>query len=107
MREAFADDFTWHQRAEWPGRPVYRIDELPDLWAELDETYSEFVLEPVEFAEVGNCVLVKVHTSAPLHASNERIDGVIWHVWQIVDGRVQNVHVYTERSDALEAAEKQ
>jgi ketosteroid isomerase-like protein len=104
MRSDFADDFTWHQRAEWPGRAVYTVDDLPTLWEELDEVYPEFELKAVEYFEAGDAVVVEVHTSARPSSSDERVEGVIWHVWQLTDGVLKNAHVYTERSDALVAA---
>jgi ketosteroid isomerase-like protein len=104
MRDRFAPDFEWHQRAEWPGRAVYRVDELPSLWAELDETYGEFELEPVDFVDADSCVIVEVHTSARMRATDDRVEGVIWHVWHLADGVVTGVRVFTERSEAFAAA---
>ena len=102
MRGLFADDFEWHQRAEWPGRSVYRIDDLPALWDELDATYPEFDLEPVDFIDSNECVVVEVHTSARMPASGDRIDGRIWHVWRLGDGIVREVHVFSDREEAFE-----
>lgn len=104
FEDRFAEDFTWHQRSEWPGRSVYRRDELTTLWEDLDATYSEFTMEPVEFADMGDCVVVTVHTGARLRTSDHRIDGTIWHVWRLRDARVAEVRVYSDHQEALEAA---
>src|SRR3954452_875567 len=75
--DRFTDDFTWHQRAEWPGRSVYPRDELTTLWEDLDGTYSEFTLEPVEFEEIRDCVVA------------------------VRDARLAEVRVYSDRREAL------
>jgi len=106
FEERFTDDFTWHQRAEWPGRAAYPRDELTALWEDLDATYSEFTLEPVEFAEIGDSVLVTVHTSARLRTSDHRIDGTIWHLWRFRDARLTEVRVYSDHQEALNAAQQ-
>jgi len=103
VRHLFADDYRWYQRSEWPGANVYLRDELPQLWAELDETYPGFELAPLEFADVGDCVLVKVRTSALVGASKDRIEAVIWHVWRIENGLVTETRVFSDRQEALEA----
>jgi ketosteroid isomerase-like protein len=104
LRDRFADDFTWTQRPEWPGRSVYRRDDMPELWADLDETYSEYRLAAVDYADAGEYVVVTVNLSAHLRASNDRIEGTVFHVWRIQDGLVAEACVYSTRRDALEAA---
>jgi ketosteroid isomerase-like protein len=104
FEDRFTDDFMWHQRTEWPGRSVYLRDELHLLWEDLDATYSEFTLVPVDFADVGDCVVVAVHTSARLRTSDHRIEGKIWHVWRFRDGRVAEARVYSDHQEALNAA---
>jgi hypothetical protein len=103
VREAFAEDFVFHMRAEWPGRSLYRIDEMPQLWADLDETYAEFRLVPEEFFPAGECVIVTIKQSARLRGSDARVDSTIFHVWQIREGKPQQAWAYRSRSEALEA----
>jgi ketosteroid isomerase-like protein len=104
VRELFADDFEWHQRREWPGRPVYRRDELPQLAEELDKSFSDFSMVPVEYQEVGDCVVVKTTTRARLTAGSDWVEGTVWHTWRIADGRATEVRAFTEREEALAAA---
>ena len=93
-------------RQAWPGRRVYGPEDLPELWAELEETYAEYTVEPVEFFESGDCVVVAVHISARLRASDDRIDGLTWQVWRLSDVLVTEVRVYTDRSEAFRSAEQ-
>jgi ketosteroid isomerase-like protein len=104
FQDRFTDDFTWRQRPEFPGRSVYARDEMHELWADLDETFSEYKLEAVEYADAGEYVVVTVNTSSRLRASNHRIEAALWHVWRVHDGLVAEACTYSSRRDALEAA---
>ncbi len=104
VREKFADDFTWHNRGEFPGRHLFRVDEMPQLWADLDDTYSDFSLVPAEFVAEGEYVIVTIRMSARPRASNARVEGTIWHVWHVVDGKPREGWAYGDRREAFEAA---
>jgi ketosteroid isomerase-like protein len=104
LDDRFSADFIWYQRPEWPGRFAYGRDEIPQLWADLDETYSEFLLVPVEFADAGEYVVVTVNTSARLRASDVRLEATIWHVWRMVDGVAVEARAYSDQQEAREAA---
>ena len=104
FQDRFAEDFIWRQRPEWPGRSAYGRDEMPELWADLDETFSEYRLVAVEYAEAGDYVVVTVNLSAYIRGSDDRIEGTVWHVWRVHDGLVAEVCVYSTRQEAVEAA---
>ena len=104
MREDFADDFVWYQRPEWPGRSTWSADDMPKLAAELDATFREYSLEPVDFSEVGDHVVVEVRMSARLHGSDDRVEGAVWHVWRVVDGQLKETRNYAAKADAFRAA---
>ncbi|MGI8462096.1 MAG: nuclear transport factor 2 family protein [Solirubrobacterales bacterium] len=105
IRDRIAEDFIWHNRPEWPGRRTYRGDEMTDLWADLDETFSEFELVPVAFEELGDHVVVEVRQSACLHGSDSQIDVTTWHLWRVEDGKPREAWAFGTRTEALEAAE--
>jgi ketosteroid isomerase-like protein len=102
--DRFAADFTWHQRAEWPGRPTYGASEMPQLWDELDGTYSELNMTPVEYVDAGEYVVVRLETSARPRGSDARVEAMIWHVWHMRDGLAQEGWAYGTRREAAEAA---
>src|SRR4051794_36792704 len=104
FKDRFADDFIWRQRPEWPGRSVYGRDDMHELWADLDETYSEYRLVASDYADVREYVVVTVKLSAYLRATNDRIEGTVFHVWRVDDGLVAEACVYSTRLEALEAA---
>ncbi len=104
FRDKVADDFRFHMRRGWPGRPVYGFDELTQIWADLDETYSEFRLVPEDFAPIGDFVVVTIRQSARMRESDARIKATIWHVWHVADGRVREAWTFDSEKDALAAA---
>jgi ketosteroid isomerase-like protein len=103
VRDAVDESFVWHQRPEWPGRSQYRADDMPQLWAELDDTYAEFSLVPEDFAPVGEYVVVTARTSARMRASEARIDSTLFHVWHLRGGRAREAWTYGTRAEALDA----
>src|SRR6478672_3800963 len=84
--DAVEEGFVWHQRAQWPGRSQYGVQDLPQLWADLDDTYSDFTLVPEDFTALGEYVLVTVRSSARVRAGDTRIEEPLFHLWQIRDG---------------------
>ena len=104
LRNRVAGDFRFHMRRGWPGRPVYSFDEMTQIWADLDETYSEFRLVPEDFAAVGDYVVVTIRQSARMRGSDARVESTIWHVWRIADGLAREAWTFDSEKDALEAA---
>jgi hypothetical protein len=77
---------------------------MPALWADLDDTFSEFELVPVGFEEVADgYVLVRVRQSASLRDSEARVETTIWHLWRI-DDMPTETWVFGDRAEALKAA---
>jgi ketosteroid isomerase-like protein len=101
---AVDENFAWHQSPEWPGRSQYSLEDLPQLWADLDDTYTEFSIVPEEFAPVGEYVVVTARTRARMRGSDARIERTLYHVWHVRDGKLQEVRVYRTTAEALEAA---
>ncbi len=103
VREAVAEDFVFHSRPEFPGRSRYGLDEMTQLWADLDETHTEFSLVPEEFAPVGDYVLVTLRQSARMRDSAARLDSPVYHVWHVQNGKPREAWAYATREEALEA----
>ncbi|MDX6674467.1 MAG: SnoaL-like polyketide cyclase [Solirubrobacteraceae bacterium] len=103
LLDGLDESFVWHQRPEWPGRSLYGVEDLPQLWADLDDTYTEFSLVPEDFAPVGEYVVVTVRNSARMRASDARIEATLYHVWHLRDGKAREAWTYSTRAEALEA----
>ena len=100
----FAPGFRFHMRSEFPGvRPWYALEELPQLWADLDETYTDYSLAPADFATFGAFVLVTLSARARLRGSDAWVDETLFHIWHLADGRVLEAWTYGDEQEALDA----
>src|SRR3954452_16589981 len=104
LRERVADDFRFHMSPEFPGRSIYSRDEMPQIWADLDETYSGYSLTPTHFAELGEYVLVTLQTSARMREGQGRIETTLFHLWRVQDAKGSEAWTYRTHEEALEAA---
>ncbi len=102
--ERFADDFRFHARRGFPGRPVYRLDQVTELWADLDATFTDYSIYPDGYESIGEYVLVRIRQSARLKGSDKRLDDTLYHLWHVVDGKAKEGWAYGRREEALEAA---
>jgi uncharacterized protein len=99
-----APDFEFDlSRAVGPDHGVYGPEELRGLWAELADTWESVRIEPEEFIEAGDHVVVPVtwHT-----AGRDGIEVRARPAWTITirDGTIVRFCMYQELEEALEAA---
>jgi hypothetical protein len=105
IEERIAPDYSFHPRHGWPGRTVYRLDEMVDLWADLDTTFTDHSLVPQSYEAIGTAhVLVTLRQTARLRGSNQRIHETIYMLWHLAEGRAQETWTLTDKAQALEAA---
>ena len=106
VEDRAAPGYRFHARAGFPGRTEYRLDEMVDLWADLDATFTEHALEPQGYEAVGpSHVLVTLRQRARLRGSDEWIDDTIYMLWRLdEDGRARETHTFGARAEAVEAA---
>lgn len=105
LRYAFAEDYVFHNRPEWPGRALYRNDEMPQLWADLDDTFIEFTLVPEDFAPVGDeYVVVTLRQAARMRDSEAYVETTTFHVWNVRNGKARETWAFSIRDEAFEAA---
>jgi ketosteroid isomerase-like protein len=102
--ELFHPDVEWHD-PERPGGGTYRGHEgvLRNL-AEWLEGWEEFRLEPEEFLEAGDQVVVLVRQSGRGKGSGVEIEGRLAQVFGLREGKVVWARTYTSREEALKAA---
>jgi ketosteroid isomerase-like protein len=103
MLEAAAPDYEldW-SRSMGPGRGVYGLDQVRRFFAGFAESWESVRVEPDEFIEVGDLVIV------PQTARARGRDGieVVAHpaiVYTIRDGEIQRAVMYQGRQEALKA----
>ena len=105
VEDRIAPDYRFHTRSGFPGRTVYRLDEMTALWADLDTTFSDHRLVPQRYEALGRAhVLVTLEQTARLRGSDQRIDQTVYMLWRLADGRVSETWTFTDEAEARAAA---
>ncbi len=104
VEERIDPDYLFRGRSTFPGRTVYRLNEMPALWADLDETYTDHFLVPTHYEDLGDQVLVTLEQTARLRGSNQEINQTIYMVWFVVGGKLRETRTFGDKAEALESA---
>ena len=104
-KQFWAADFEWHDFPGLPDRRVVRgrdavVAHLTDQLSLLGEAKTTIV----EMRSRGETVVLR--TELTIHGAKSGIDvpGEVGQVWDVADGRVQRVRLFTTWQEALEAA---
>jgi ketosteroid isomerase-like protein len=71
---------------------------------EFFEVFEDAEIEPEEFIDVGERVLVSFRFKAKARGSKIEVEEQWAHVWTLRDGKAVRLDQYTDRTKALEAA---
>jgi ketosteroid isomerase-like protein len=94
----FEVDFS---RAIGPWRGVFGLDQIRRVVMEIREIWESARLEPHEFIEAGDVVVVPVTMHGKGRGGIEVVSRITF-VWTIRNGAIERVTMYQERQDALE-----
>ena len=108
IEEALDPDVEWH----WPADPAAGaeagVDHQPaDVVATALHRLScweRFWIEPRDFVEADDDVIVSVSHRARMKGSDEEIHEELAYVWSLKDGKVTRFRTFADRSAALAAA---
>lgn len=107
--ENFADDVRWEgsNSDRIPGSGTYTGPEeiIQKAWAVIPENFEEFNLEPDEFIEDGDTVVVLGHSTAKTKSTGKDIKVPFVHVWRFEGGKVKRAQVLTDTAVVAEALE--
>jgi ketosteroid isomerase-like protein len=97
--------FELHLPSDYPeGEPIFRGREgMTRFIAMLRDTWGDWRYEPEQFQDAGERLVVFGRILAKGGASGVPIELKTAHVWTIREGRATSMHVYRDRSEALEA----
>ena len=103
--QRIAADYLFHTRPDFPGRDAYGLDQMVELWADLDETWTDHSLVPERYEPIGPAhVLVTVRQTARLRGSDRRLAEMLYMLWHLTEGKAQETWTATDRDEALKAA---
>ena len=99
-----APDFEMDlSRAVGPQHGIFGRDQMLDFFSEFTESWESFLIEPHEFIETGEDVIVP-WTLHLVGRDGIEVEARVTWTWTIRDGAIARVCMYQGRQDALEAA---
>jgi uncharacterized protein len=104
VMEGYHPDVAHWDRADDPDATVrHGHDALLAYYAELAESYVEAQIEPKEFIDAGDCVVVPVRVTVRGRASGAVAEGDQVLVYRLREGKVTEVREYRDKAEALKA----
>ena len=79
-------------------------EEGQGYWEDFFRPYEAVTVEPVEFFESGDQLVVFLETRLRPRGSSAEIEVRTGNLWTIRDGTVVSLRIFPEREEALEAA---
>jgi ketosteroid isomerase-like protein len=103
--DRLAPEFEWHQfpQAVEPG--TRRGAEVGESFRRVFEVYEDVRVDSSEFIEADDKVIVVGRVFATARGSGMPLDSPIAFVWTLRDGKLVRNELFTDRQEALEAAE--
>jgi ketosteroid isomerase-like protein len=80
------------------------IDGYLQFASEWIEPYEDFHLQPTEYIDAGDDVVVEVVQEGRLAGSKQTMKGTFWFLMKVHDGKLVRFEIYGDRKQALEAA---
>ena len=103
LRDAAPDVEYDLSRALGPFRGVYRRDEVQRAWADLTEGFTSARLEPDEFIEIGEHVVVP-WTFHAVGREGVEVESRVTFTFTVRNGSIVRVRLHQDRQEAIEAA---
>lgn len=102
----FAEDIVCEDFPELPDRATYEGKEgFRERYRQFTETWGDFVMEPVEFIDAGDDVVVAVIAMTGRGmGSDAPMDAAAVFVYEVRDGKIVRDRPFESRSEAFEAA---
>jgi len=102
---AFAEDAEWHPYLGQVGGGVRRgAREIEEMLREIDVDL-DLTLEPEEFVDLDDCVLVPLRSGGTGKESGLSVDARWCQLWSLRDAQVIKVTAYPDQASALGAAQ--
>ena len=96
-------ELRWSRSA--PEARVYRgRDGVIQAFREWYEAFSEYYIEPLDFIEQEDCVIIPQRHWGIGSASGISVEIEVTHVYEVRDGQIARVDEYDTLEEALEAA---
>lgn len=101
-RSVVHEDIEFRAAREEPEVGAVRgVEAVASFLNQWRDTFDELRAEPLEFIDLGECVVVPLHISAHLPASEAEVTHDETHVYRLRDGKIAEIHDFHSRKEAL------
>ena len=98
-------EFELEEASNVPDREGYSgRDAFIANMAKLEESFEGLRLEPIEFVDLGDKLVVVVSIAGRGRAGGAPVETTIAQLWTLRDGKAMSLRDYATKSEALEAA---
>ena len=102
--DEFAPDFEWVQLRAVVEPGTHRGLEARDrAFRSIFEVYENFRIEPEEYIDAGDRVIVVARSHGTARGSGMQLDQRFAYVWTVRDGKPVRMEQYASRDEALKA----
>jgi ketosteroid isomerase-like protein len=99
-------DCVWWDRDDDPDAAVHRgVAAMQTRLSEIDAVWTELRLEPQEFIDTGEFVVVPIRAVGRGRASEVGLEFGEVHVFRLRGGKITELREYREKAEALKAVE--
>jgi ketosteroid isomerase-like protein len=107
--EAFGDlldpEFELQEASNVPDRESHSgRDAFIANMAKLEESFEELKLEPIEFVDLGDKLVVVVSIAGRGRAGGAPVEMTIAQLWSLRDGKAVSLRDYATKAEAVDAA---
>jgi ketosteroid isomerase-like protein len=102
--DLMAPEFEWHQNPEAVEPGSHRGAAIGGAISKIFEVYENFRVEPEEYMDAGDKVVVTARAQGTGKGSGVELDETFAFVWTVHRGKLADLAVFGNRHDALEAA---
>ena len=96
-------DVAVHDRPEVPDPRDYQgLEGAREAFAGVIEMFAQYEIEPVEFIDGGEHIVVVLRQRGRGLASGVDVESEIVHVWTVRDGKAVDLRAFSSREDALD-----
>jgi uncharacterized protein len=97
-------DIEWWEREDVPDPTVHRgLDAVGARFAELDDVWTGLSLEPQEFTDAGDFVVVMFCLTGRGRASGAPIEETEVQAFRLRNGKIVELREYRDKDEALKA----
>jgi ketosteroid isomerase-like protein len=102
--ERLGTEFHVRDRESSPDRETrYGREGIKQLFDSYMEAFDALRLEPEEFIDAGDQIIVSLHQRIRGKGSGAEVEGRIAHAWTLREGEVLGLRIFGDKESALEA----